>query len=66
MKTTVTKSELKECIKNALQRVIDEGFDKEQIAAKHDRDKNFKKKSPKHGKMGPVKNDKYKNWKDEY
>ena len=30
-------------------------------------DKNFKKKkSPKHGKMGPAKKDKYRNWGDDY
>lgn len=66
MKTKVTKTELKECVKNALLRVLDEGYDKEEIAAKRERDKNFKKKAPKHGKLGPVKKDKYKNWGDDY
>jgi len=60
MKTKVTKKELRECIKNALERVVSEGYDKEWATEKRKRDEEHKKKAPKHGKMGPVKKPKYK------
>lgn len=65
MKTKVTGKELQECFKNAFQRILDETYSKDEIASRREREKNFKKKSPKHGKMGPVKKDKYRNWRNE-
>ena len=68
MKTKVTKSELKECVKNALQKVLEENNKEFRSKKERDRERgdNFKKKAPKHGKMGPIKNDKYKNnWGDD-
>ena len=67
MKTKVKKSEIRECVKDALIRIVEESYDREENTEKWEKNKNFKKKSPKHGKMGPVKNDKYKNsWKNDY
>lgn len=68
MKAKITKSELRECVKNALQRVLEEN-DKEFMSKKErdrERGDNFRKKAPKHSKMGPVKNNKYRNnWEDD-
>lgn len=63
MKTKATKKELGECIKNAFERVVAEGYDEEWATEKRRRDDEYKRKTPKHGKMGPVKKPKYKdNW----
>jgi hypothetical protein len=65
MKTKVTKEELKECVKNAFERVVAEGYDKEWATEKRKRDDEYKRKTSKHkhGKMEPVKKPKYKdNW----
>ena len=42
MKTKVTKKEFKECVKNALERVVAEGNDKEWATEKKKRDEEYK------------------------
>lgn len=60
MKAKVSKTELRECVRNAFMRVLEEGYDEKETMSRRDREKNFKKKTPKHGKMGPMKKPKYK------
>lgn len=69
MKVSVTRKELRECVEAAFDKVMsekrwdDDNFDNENDRNKKqfNNSKNFKKNSPKHAKMGPMKKDKYRN-----
>lgn len=65
MKTLVTRRELKECVTNAIKKIVEEEYEKKMNKMEDfdDTRKDFnKKKNTKHGSMKPVKKEKYKNW----
>ena len=61
MKIKPTKTELQECIVNAVSRLIKEGKTMRDERAWGKKD-DYKKRTPKHQKMKPQGKEKYKNW----
>lgn len=65
MKAVLTRKELKECVSNAIKKVMEEEYEKKMNRREEfdDTKNDFnKKKNLKHGSMKPVKKEKYKSW----